>query len=317
LPITALLAWGYCDVWSKGIGGMLVRHPLEVIDSLRQHAELVPTASCLLWLRHILDAEHASRDFPRAIVTYDALLSDWSGVISCLQTGIGVRWPRRSAYVDLEIEQFLKVPVRRGSADSTELPLEAQAWLIDTYNALKQLSSNPIHRESLVRLDMIRSELNRAFAIFGPLLVDLAVDLSKYRNHMRDTADRIQRLYDGLKDSDLFDMHWYLHRYPDIAKSRVDPLLHYLHHGTSEARDPNPFFDTDWYLEQNPDVKASGLDPLAHYLHHGAAEGRDPSPLFDTDWYQQQYPDVADANPLAHYLKRGRLQGLRPKPTNE
>ena len=34
------------------------------------------------------------------------------------------------------------------------------------------------------------------------------------------------------------------------------------------------YFDVDWYLRRYPDVAASGFDPIVHYLRHGAAEGR-------------------------------------------
>jgi hypothetical protein len=288
---------------ARALAVVMVRHPLKVIDSLSRRYECAPATSCLLWLRYMLDAEHASRDLPRTIVTYDALLSDWPDTISRLQTGLALHWPRRSAAVDLEIERFLKEPVRR-DADRTELASEAQDWLFGTYNALAQLSLDPFCMESRVRLDMIRSELDRAFAIFRHFL----------RSPEEELNETVWRLYVEIEDSDLFDRHWYLQSYPDVRNSQLDPLLHYLKYGISEARNPNPFFDTVWYLEQNLDVTADGVHPLAHFLSYGAAEGRDPSPRFDTDWYRQQYPEVAGANPLAHYLKRGRLQNLRPKP---
>lgn len=74
--------------------------------------------------------------------------------------------------------------------------------------------------------------------------------------------------------------------------------------------------DADWYRAQNPDLAKTGLDPAVHYVRYGAARGRDPGPLFDNDWYLEQNPSVARAgnNPLAHYLRRGAVQGRRPHP---
>ncbi len=271
----------------------------------------------------MLDAENASRDLPRAVVTYDGLLADWSSTVSRLQLELGVSWPRHGPLVDLEIAQFLKEHSRRYETDRAELPAQAKDWLLEAYHALSQLSLDPSRTESLIRLDHIRAELNRAFAIFGPLLPDPEVDRVHWRqrdqpsergSETTDADDR--RFYSALRDSELFEWQWYLQAYADVRDSNADPLLHYLQYGASEARDPNQLFDTDWYLEQNLDVKEIGLNPLAHYLLYGAAEGRDPSPLFDTDWYIQQYPDVAATglNPLAHYLKHGRAQGRQPKP---
>jgi hypothetical protein len=67
-------------------------------------------------------------------------------------------------------------------------------------------------------------------------------------------------------------------------------------------------------LRQNPDVSRSGIDPLVHYLKHGAFEGRRPNPQFDSSWYLEHYPDVASSgiNPLIHYLKYGVLEGRSP-----
>jgi len=263
---------------------------------------------------------------PRAIVTHDSLLSDWSGTISRLQTELGVRWPRHSAPVDLEMEQFLREPVRQQETLPSELAPAAKEWLLETHDALAQLSLDPTRTESFVRLDRIRSELNRTSAIFRTVLYDPEVQLANSRNpklhsdnyvdDVKDVDERVRQLYYEVQASGLFDCHWYLRSYPDVRGGRSDPLLHYLQFGAAEARDPNPFFDTDWYLENNPDITAAGLNPLAHYSRYGAAEGRDPSPLFDTDWYIRQYPDVPAMalNPLVHYLKLGRAQGRQPRP---
>jgi hypothetical protein len=308
---------------ARPLAVVMVRHPLDVMDSLRRHFGWAPTTSYLLWLRYMLDAESASRDMPRAIVTFDRLLSDWCGTILRLQTELGVRWPRRSALVDLEIEQFLRVPIQRQEAQASELSPEAKEWLFEAHDALAQLSLDPTCVDSSARLDGIRSELNRAFAVFRPLLDDPEVELARWRNRkprnddeVKEADESIRLLYDELKASELFDGHWYLQSYPNVRDGGSDPLLHYLQFGVPEARDPNPLFDTDWYLQENPDVKQAGVNPLAHYLQHGAAEGRDPSPLFDTDWYIQRYPDVPPTalNPLAHYLKYGRAQGRQPRP---
>ncbi len=36
------------------------------------------------------------------------------------------------------------------------------------------------------------------------------------------------------------------------------------------------YFDAEWYLQTYPDVSRSGMEPLRHYLRHGRAEGRLP-----------------------------------------
>ena len=86
----------------------------------------------------------------------------------------------------------------------------------------------------------------------------------------------------------------------------------------AEAVRASGLFDEVWYLRTYPDVARSGLDSVQHYLRFGAAEGRNPSALFDTQWYLDSYPDVAEArlNPLVHYIQSGRSEGRKPsRPT--
>jgi len=75
------------------------------------------------------------------------------------------------------------------------------------------------------------------------------------------------------------------------------------------------FFDAKWYLSHNPDVKKSGLDPLEHYLLYGGIEGRDPSDKFSSQWYMDTYKDIKKVgiNPLIHYLKYGKNEGRKTK----
>ena len=62
---------------------------------------------------------------------------------------------------------------------------------------------------------------------------------------------------------------------PDLAKSELDPIGHYLRSGWREGRDPAPWFSTSAYLDANPDVAEDGWNPLHHYLAVGRREGRE------------------------------------------
>lgn len=95
--------------------------------------------------------------------------------------------------------------------------------------------------------------------------------------------------------SKLFDRQWYLEQNPDVKKAGVDPIMHYIHAGAAEGRDPSPLFNTNWYLNNNPDVAASGINPLYHYIQFGWRENRTISnnskqPLH---WYCENNPQVS------------------------
>jgi hypothetical protein len=473
---------------------MPVRNPLEVMASLKRRNGLVPAKSCLLWLRHVVDAERATRGLPRAVVTYDALLADWRSVVATLESRLGVSWPRRGAMGELEIERFLATDLRHHAIDPQQLVAKAEVvdWVKEAYAALLQLSLTPEHKASMARLDRIRAEFEKASKAFSVALVQDEAELEKreaenahlraesgaLRQRVSDLSDERRRLSgdaeiaatrlkeelegahatlsaerqraaeqanrladlgrdrslteasrvaaaeesrqlraelavqariaaeqsgmiaslrldqsraerenadlgcrvheleqalsgekeamnvalariadlksaitdagsrpaikhtarrftsptrliaDGLEKrlnrkliagSGLFDRDWYLKNNPDVRKSGLDPILHYLKFGAAEGRHPNPLFDSDWYLQQYPDVRATSVNPLVHYLRHGAAEGRDPSPLFDSDWYLDQNSDVraSRVNPLTHYLQHGMAEGRRPSASLE
>jgi GT2 family glycosyltransferase/glycosyltransferase involved in cell wall biosynthesis len=119
-------------------------------------------------------------------------------------------------------------------------------------------------------------------------------------------------LLPGLKDC--FDPAYYLNRYPDVQRSGMDPLAHFLLYGAREGRQPDTLFDVQYYLSNNPDIAAAGANPLVHFLRYGWQEGRRPNPLFDAAFYTAQYPDrhLGNANPFVDYVAR-RRKGEHPR----
>lgn len=83
-----------------------------------------------------------------------------------------------------------------------------------------------------------------------------------------------KRYYILISESELFDNKWYLATYDDVAKSGIDPILHYLRYGAAEGRIASPYFDSVRYLADHADVRRSGLNPLVHFLLYGSKEGR-------------------------------------------
>ena len=71
-----------------------------------------------------------------------------------------------------------------------------------------------------------------------------------------------------------FDDAFYLKANPDVAKSGLDPLQHFMAGGWAEGRDPNADFSLRDYLDANPDVAGAGVNPFWHWLAAGRSEGR-------------------------------------------
>ena len=79
-----------------------------------------------------------------------------------------------------------------------------------------------------------------------------------------------------IRQSGLFNEHWYLSQYPDVREAGNDPLQQYLTKGGFEGRNPGPDFDSEYYLRQNKVVEQEGINPLVHFLRNGQFEGRIP-----------------------------------------
>lgn len=143
----------------------------------------------------------------------------------------------------------------------------------------------------------------------GPAIVQAAVYRAIERMGAKPPAGEAKKA--ALLVEHLFDEAFYLARYPDVAASGEDPLVHYVNVGAAERRAPNPVFHVDGYWFDNLDVSDFEHNALLHYVLKGRHDGATPHPLFDAEWYANRYPDVRHArvDPYAHYLKVGRHEG--------
>ena len=66
--------------------------------------------------------------------------------------------------------------------------------------------------------------------------------------------------------SGLFDAAFYLKSNPDVRKSDVDPLWHFINCGWKEGRDPSKDFSIKKYFSNHPEIKSNGTNPLLHYI---------------------------------------------------
>lgn len=414
-----------------------VRNPIEVAESLARRDGIAPLTSCLLWLRHVLEAERATRDVPRIVTTYQDLLDDWLCLAGTVALRTNLVWPRPAETLRNEIDTFIAPRLRHHAATLEQLRAQTALvdWVKDAFSIMSRLAQIGEDESCRRRLDQIKAAFDTACVAFAgivpgaPLAIQpnrlhrpqpshepalspvgegedfarLSRDLSRLKDDLerqnaelevlstelgvlralcgrgarpslpdglaRARATRLGALLafldrasspylrqlrsrntqqtevEEIRRSGLFDARWYLGRYPDVGKSDIDPLTHYMRFGAWEGRDPHPLFDqawylttypeatkegqtplghflaagvvkgydpnalfhTAWYVANNPDVVSDGINPLRHYMDHAAEAGRNPNPLFDSAWYLQQNPDVAEsgANPLAHYIHHG------------
>lgn len=146
-----------------------VRNPLEVCESLERRREfwredLSRSDAALLWLRHALEAEYASRPHKRVILPYGDLLADWKQSLTRIASSLDVTWPYAAGEIEPLVEEFLTPDLRHHSHKTKDLQLDAELrdWVADAWQALLVLSRNPASAAAMRELDTIRAAFDAA-----------------------------------------------------------------------------------------------------------------------------------------------------------
>lgn len=155
----ALDAADFCPRWI-----VMHRHPLEVAESLAKRNTMAPGAAQLIWLRHQLDAERATRGRERTFVSYDALLRDWRAVLDSTTRSLDLRLPVPVDDVAAELDAFLSGEHRHHRAAEDAVPLNA--WVSDAHAALSALTLDAADADAMARLDSVRDAFASVPAIF-------------------------------------------------------------------------------------------------------------------------------------------------------
>jgi hypothetical protein len=164
-----------------------VRSPLEVAFSMRKRNDFSLATGALLWLRHIIDAEIASRTLPRSIFTWDQLLWDWRSVAEKTSRELGLPWPRLTDATAHEIENFIGHDLVHHRVSASELAAHSDIheWTMSAYRAMLKLARAPRSRSALKQLDKIRDAFNRASRMFGRTVLE---DEVRSQYLLRETA---------------------------------------------------------------------------------------------------------------------------------
>ncbi|MFG1426672.1 hypothetical protein [Roseixanthobacter glucoisosaccharinicivorans] len=187
-----------------------IRNPLEVALSLRARDQLPLAHGLLTWLRHSLDAEHASRATPRDVISWRTFLSDWRGTLETSGTRLHLAWPRWSDFSAIEIDGFLSDTLRHQRVDDSNWRTrsEIHEWVRLAYDALEELSRTPNSNSAMETLDRVRIEFDRACVIYGPALAFL--------------QDRLERADSRVGQLDLHVEH--LDRTAEAARLEMEAL---------------------------------------------------------------------------------------------
>jgi hypothetical protein len=287
-----------------------IRSPLEVGQSLYCRDGLSPAYGCLLWLRHVLDAELETRGMARAVLDWPQFLGDRRKALTRVSEQWGLMWPYLYEDVLAEVDEFISADLRRQRASEADLQTHPAVndLVRRTYAAMIDLVHDSRDGSVLKKLDDLRAGFETASAIFDLPMRESAEEVHRVRSKAAAEIARAENIMDQGKRKSL-DSTRVGSRFLSKPRSKAAALRRPTANELDAIRN-SLFFNSEHYLETNPDVRAAGLDAALHYLVHGGREGRDPGPFFSTKAYLARYPDVAEAevNALLHYETQGRRQ---------
>ena len=136
-----------------------LRSPLEVAWSLSRRDGFSLSWACLLWLRHVLDAEAETRAMPRAVLDWSRFLGDKREALARLTLQLGLIWPNGRERALADVDELVLPDLRHHKA--TEADLGAHPAIGDlvreTYSTMLELIEDPRNNSVFARLDELRA----------------------------------------------------------------------------------------------------------------------------------------------------------------
>jgi hypothetical protein len=148
----------------------------------------------LLWLRHTLDAEQATRGEPRVIASYERLMADWRLVMADAAAGLRLDWPISPQTAAATIDAFLQPAMQHQSFTDRDLENRAEIslWVKETYQSMRLLERHPGDLAALATLDRVHADFSRRSLIFGEACMP---ELAAYARRSAETL----AMYDAVR----------------------------------------------------------------------------------------------------------------------
>ena len=157
------------------------RNPLEVMTSLQARDNMDEQSALFLWLTHMLEAEHDSRNISRSFVDYGDFLSEPLKETKRLIKDIPFTLPHTLKSVETQIVSFVNPGLKRATArteDVNQHPL-AQEWIAECYQSFLVLAAAPNSKTTLATLDRLRTAYYPAIDMIRSIQSDFTAQLAQ------------------------------------------------------------------------------------------------------------------------------------------
>ena len=151
---------------------LIFRNPLEVMASLQRRGDWPVERSaadvCLLWLRHVLDCEAATRGVKRSIASHASIVSDPVAALARIERKAKLDFPNKVDELGEDIREFLDPASGGHEKGGGEAALEPmlRGWVEDAFSAMRALERNPGSKKARKTLDRV----NEAFGASLPVI---------------------------------------------------------------------------------------------------------------------------------------------------
>ncbi len=309
-----------------------LRSPLEVALSLNRRDGIPLSLGCLIWLRHVLDAEAGTRNMRRAVVEWNGFLRDPPGALERVGEQLKIEWPRWTEHALTEIHDFVSGDLRRQRASDSDLQAHPAVndLVRETYAVVPDLVKNPRSEKVERTLDDIAERLRDATGILGHAMFELEDGRRRTRSAgapLRDeyasqlTAAREDFARQVSEESKQFERQ--------IAEAREEFAVRLAEarsegRGLVEAADRNLARGADLAAYRGRQYERGRAGAIARFHDYLRARPNERTELaairnsvfFDPEFYLNSNPDVGASGMDAglHYLAYGAREGRDPGP---
>ncbi len=158
---------------------IMVRHPLDVAESLHIRDNFSYNKALMLWASYMLAAERDTRHLPRVFVDYNKLLDVPLSIVERIERHTNVVFRRRTAISDSNIENFINPELTHHYSAPNALALRSDIWPVvgQVYDwfASASVSDDPLAPSP--SLDSSLNRMNEVFAAVGGVVAELRAQL--------------------------------------------------------------------------------------------------------------------------------------------
>lgn len=149
---------------------IVLRRPDEVAASLARRNNMMAEKAYQVWLENTMAAERWSRVYPRAFITYDALLAEPIAVMETAAPALGISWPIAPVAAQQQLRGFLSPDLHHQKQMACPADSHNPAVTL-AFDVWSTLSTSGIAGPDIVTLDALQERHRRRIAGFDPALI--------------------------------------------------------------------------------------------------------------------------------------------------